>query len=294
MSLQIIQKRLEESKSLKASLGLKLNKYAANVMAEIIKTKGDKNGDLTVCTPDSIVSAVKKACDLRLEIDGRQHCHLIRFNNNKGTKNDPYWVAEVEMWVGYKGLIYSIKRAFPDANIDCQLVYEGDDFKLIKEGDSTVYNLVRNNPFADDSKIIGGFCYISYTAGGRLRSFCETMSLSEIKKIRGCAKQDHIWSKWFAEKAKVAIIKRACKVHFAGINQELDDIIEYDNKEYSDPRVVEPIEKESIDSEKAFELQELIKSKNKDEKAICKIYKIDSIIQLPVDKYETLKEALCK
>lgn len=284
MSLQIIQKRLEESKSLQATLGVKLNKYAANVMAEIIKTRGDaKGGDLTLCTPGSIVSAVKKACDLQLEIDGRQHCHLIKYKN------------EANLQVGYRGLIYSIKRAFPDANIDCQLVYEGDEFKLIKEGDSTMYNLVRNNPFADDSKIIGGFCYISYTLGGRLRSFCETMSLSEINKIKGCAKQQFIWNKWFAEKAKVAIIKRACKIHFAGINQDLDEVIDYDNKEYDlESKVVEPIEKELIDSEKAFELQELIKKSGKDEKDICSIYQIESIIQLPLDKYEVLKGALCK
>lgn len=278
--LELIKNTIFNSPVLQTILGVDLQKYGTEIVAEIGKTRGT-DADLTACNPSSIVAAIKKACDLKLTIDGRQHCHLVRYGK------------DVNLQIGYRGFVYAIKRAYPDANIDVQLVYKGDEFKLIKEGDTTTYSLVRSNPFATEQDIVGGFCYISYTVGDRLVSFCETMSLAEINKIKGCAKQDFIWKKWFEEKAKVAIIKRACKIHFSGINDEIQKISEFDNQEYDLEKEV-TIDVDTIDSEKAFELQELIKAKGKNEQDICKLYKIDSIIQLPLGKYETLKGALCK
>lgn len=280
MGLELIKNTIFNSPVLQTILGADLQKYGTEIVAEIGKTKGT-DADLTICNPSSIVAAIKKACDLKLTIDGRQHCHLIKYGK------------EVNLQVGYRGFVFAIKRAYPDANIDVQLVYKGDEFKLIKEGDTTTYSLVRSNPFATEQDIVGGFCYISYTLGDRLVSFCETMSIAEINKIKGCAKQDFIWKKWFEEKAKVAIIKRACKIHFSGINDEIQKISEFDNQDYDLEKEV-TIDGDTIDSEKAFELQELIKAKGKNEQDICKLYKIDSIIQLPLSKYETLKGALCK
>lgn len=278
--LELIKNTIFNSPVLQTILGVDLQKYGTEIVAEIGKTRGT-DADLTICNPFSIVAAIKKACDLKLTIDGRQHCHLIKYGK------------DVNLQIGYRGFVYAIKRAYSDANIDVQLVYKGDEFKLIKEGDTTTYSLVRSNPFATEQDIVGGFCYISYTLGDRLVSFCETMSITEINKIKGCAKQDFIWKKWFEEKAKVAIIKRACKIHFSGINDEIQKISEFDNQEYDLEKEV-TIDVDTIDSEKAFELQELIKAKGKNEQDICKLYKIDSIIQLPLAKYKTLKGALCK
>jgi len=279
-SLQLIKESILGSPVLQSILGEDLQRYGTEIIAEIGKTKGS-DADLTICNPSSIVAAIKKACDLKLTIDGRQHCYLIKYGK------------DVNLQIGYRGFVYAIKKAYQDANIDVQLVYKGDEFKLIKEGDTTTYSLIRSNPFASEQDIVGGFCYISYTLGDRLVSFCETISIAEINKIKGCAKQDFIWKKWFEEKAKVAIIKRACKIHFSGINDEIQKISQFDNQDYDLEKEV-IIDSDTIDSEKAFELQELIKAKGKSEQEVCKLYKIDSIIQLPLAKYETLKGALCK
>jgi phage RecT family recombinase len=275
-----IKSRLEQSPLLKEVLGKGKDKYILSVLSEISKSASDPKKDLTKCTPESIVNAVKQANDLSLEIDSRQHCHLIKYGNT------------ANLQVGYRGYIYSIKRAYPDANIDCKLVYEGDNFTLKKEGDTTTYSLDIDNPFAKRDKVVGGFCYISYTSGGRMISFCETMSIEEINKIKGCAKQGFIWDKWFEEKAKVAIIKRACKVHFSGIN-EIANITEFDNEEFDFEQVNQVAEvQKSIDSEQAFEIEELAKKAKKSVEDICKIYQIDSIIQLPIGNFEKLKQNL--
>jgi len=194
------------------------DKYITSILNEIQKTKGSKQ-DLTECTVNSIVSCIKQAHDLGLEIDGRQHCHLVKYKN------------EAQLQVGYRGFIYAIKRAYPDANIDCRLVYEGDKFTLKKEGDITTYSLDVENPFAKRDKIIGGFCYISYSLGEKKLSFCEVMNIDEINKIKDCAKQAFIWNAWFEEKAKVALIRRACKIHFSSI-QQLSNLEQHDNKDF--------------------------------------------------------------
>jgi len=292
MSLQLIENGLNNSELLKTQLGSNHNKYVISVLNEIKKTANDDKKSLVNCTPDSIISAIKQACDLQLEIDGRQHCHLVKYNKNTGTKESPKWISEAQLQVGYRGFIYSIKRAYPDANIDCKLVYEGDSFVVKSEGDTTTYSLEIKDPFAKKEKIIGGYCHISYTLGGRLVSFCETMSLAEINKIKGKAKQDSIWQEWFEEKAKVAIIRRACKIHFSGI-QQIEQITEFDNQDYDLEKVGE-LEIETIDSEQGIEIGNLAKVKGVDVANICKFYGIDLIINLPASKFEQVINQLKK
>lgn len=223
----IIQNKLNESPLLNQVLGKDKERYVQNVIVEISKTAGDNYKDLTKCTILSLATAVKQAHDLGLEIDGRQHCHLIKYGN------------KAVLQIGYRGFIYAIKRAYPDANIKCGLVYEGDGFTLKEEGDLTTYSFDRVNPFNTKEKektkkkdeIIGGFCYISYTCGKRLVSFCETMSIEEINKIKNCAKSQSIWNTWFEEKAKVALIRRGCKIHFNGIGK-INEMEEFDNQDF--------------------------------------------------------------
>ena len=290
MTLQLIENNLNNSVLLKTKLGANHNKYVISVLNEIRKTIGDNNKDLSKCTFLSIESSIKQACDLQLEIDGRQHCHLVKYNKNTGTKENQKWISEAQLQVGYRGFIYSIKRAYSDANIDCKLVHEGDLFVVKSEGDTTTYSLEIKDPFAKKEKIIGGYCHISYTLGGRLVSFCETMSLAEINKIKGKAKQDSIWQEWFEEKAKVAIIRRACKIHFSGI-QQIEKITEFDNQDYDLEKVVNP-EIETIDSDQGIEIENLLKKALISKEKFCKVFKINSIIDLPLAKFEEAKTRL--
>jgi len=221
-----IKEGLSNSSIINNILSTNKDKYITSVLNEIQKTMGDQKKDLSQCSVTSIVSAIKQAHDLQLEIDSRSHCHLVRYFNKD--KNQ----LEANLQVGYRGFVYAIKRAYPDVNIDCRLVYEGDKFTLKKEGDITTYTLEVENPFAAKDKIIGGFCYISYSLNGKQLSFCEVMNIDEINKIKNCAKQDFIWKSWFEEKAKVALIRRACKVHFSAIQTQIADLEEHDNEEF--------------------------------------------------------------
>lgn len=281
MSLQLIENGLNNSELLKIQLGSNHNKYVISVLNEIKKTANDDKKSLVNCTPDSIISAIKQACDLQLEIDARQHCHLVKYGNN------------ATLQVGYRGFIYAIKRAYPDANIDCKLVYKGDVFTIRSEGDTTTFSLEVKDAFSrSQADVIGGYCHISYTVGNRLVSFCETMSLADINKIKGKAKQDFIWKEWFEEKAKVAIIRRACKIHFSGI-QQIEQITEFDNQDYDLEKVVEA-EIETIDSGQGIEIGNLAKVKGIPIASICKFYGLASglIIDLPATKFQEVMDKL--
>jgi len=233
------------------------NKYINSVLLEITKSKADPKKDLSVCTPLSILTAVKQAVDLGLEIDGRKHGHLIKRNINVGTKDNPKWVAECQFQVGYAGFIYAIKRALPDINIVVNLVKQGDIFQINKNNDLDEYTHTYKDPFAGQDKIIGGYCYISFTLNGNKYAKIETMSKQEIDKIKSCAKSTDIWDKWYEEKAKVAIIRRACKILFAGLNNDkLNNLVNKDNEDYDlnqepkqEPRIINDLPKVQFDEE---------------------------------------------
>ena len=82
------------------------------------------------------------------------------------------------------------------------------------------------------------------------------------------------------------------ELHFSGIN-EIANITEYDNKEFNFDQESQIKEvQESINSDQAFEIEELVKKAKKSVEDICKIYQIDSIIQLPIGNFEKLKQNL--
>jgi phage RecT family recombinase len=249
------------------------NKYIKSVLLEITKSKSDPKKDLSVCSPLSILTAVKQAIDLGLEIDSRQHCHLVKYGTN------------VNLQVGYRGFIFAIKRAFPDANIVVNLVKEGDIFSIRKDGDIEEYTHTIKDPFAGQDKIIGGYCYISFTLGNRKIAKIETVSKAEIVKIKNSAKQLFIWNDWFEEKAKVAIIRRGCKVIFAGLNNEqIDNLVNKDNENFdlnqetkSEPKVINDlpkvdfeVENEAVEEQEATLTQEEIDAIKAEEFRVAK------------------------
>lgn len=57
-------------------------------------------------------------------------------------------------------------------------------------------------------------------------------------------------------------------------------------------KIESELDEETISSDQAFELQELAAKSNQDLTKICKIHGIDTIIQLPISKFEALKNKL--
>ncbi len=191
-------------------------KYAASVLAEVERTAGAKNNDLTKCQPESIAQSMIDAAKFRLEIDGRQYAHLISYG------------GKATFQIGYRGFIAKIAEYYQDVDYTDGAIYEGDQFSISEKDGFAEYTLERKDPFADESKLVGVFVSISYTKGGRKFQKVATMNKAEIQKVRACAKQKFIWDAWYVEKALVACIKRASKKQFQTVSG-LQEMIRYDN-----------------------------------------------------------------
>jgi recombinational DNA repair protein RecT len=191
--------------------------YASSVLAEVERNIGTDK-DVSKCRPQSIVQAMIDSARLKLFIDARQHCHLIKFGEN----------ATIQ--IGYRGYINKIKDHFKDCHIHYDTIMEGDIFKMSTSDSHDTYSHVKADPLNDKyDQVKGVYVAISYVIGDRSIQKVTVLSRSMIDRIKGTAKTAYIWRDWYIEKAIAACIKRACKIHFAGIT-EIQEVIQYDNE----------------------------------------------------------------
>lgn len=199
-------------------------KYISSVLQEIKKTEWvpgmdtkHQAKDLTICTVDSIMSAMIDAASFRLPIDGRQLAHLVKYQN------------KASLQIGYKGFLYKIAEHYKNVDFTAEPVFEGDDLRISDQGGFQTYTHIKAAPFQrDEKKMTGLIACLAYSDGDGRRSKVAALAKSEIDQIRGAAKQDYIWKAWYFEKAKVAGLKRLCKIHFATA-LGVQEMVQYDN-----------------------------------------------------------------
>lgn len=199
--------------------------YAGSVVGELekIAASGDsKKMAILNCSPQSIVQTMIDAAKFRLMIDGRQLAHLVKYGN------------ECTLQIGYRGYIAKVAEHYENTDLNVFPVYEGDVVQISGADGFDRYTHERANAFEDSiDKFKGVIAVLYYKKGGREFQKVITMTKKEIGQIRKAAKQDFVWSAWFIEKAKVAAVKRICKLQFASISI-LQEMIAYDNQRHFD------------------------------------------------------------
>ncbi|PHS61049.1 MAG: hypothetical protein COB09_19060 [Thalassobium sp.] len=229
-SLQLIETELKQPATMgRMSLALgftdvddpaaknEARKYISSVLAEIEKTAGDPKKDLTMCSAPSIIRCMVDAAKMKMQIDGRQHAHLIKYGNN------------ATLQIGYRGYLAKIKQAYPDAVFTVQPVYQGDEITVWHEDGNQFYKYVNNNLFSSgENNFLGILFAVTYTDGGRQVSKVSDVSKERVDRAKSAAKQKYVWGSDYIEKAKAAAIKNACKHLFASIT-DLQTVMRYDN-----------------------------------------------------------------
>lgn len=198
-----------------------IKEYASSVLMEVEKSMSDPKKDLSRCAPESLIQCMIDSAKFKIKIDGRQHAHIVKFGNN------------ATLQIGFRGFIAKIREVMPSSDINAFAVYDGDELTISSENGFDTYSHKRGNPFANEKDLNGVVGVLYYQKEGKEFQRVLAMSKDEVTKIRGVAKQDFIWSKWFVEKAKVAVIKRLCKVTFAEISS-IQELVDFDNKENFD------------------------------------------------------------
>lgn len=186
--------------------------FVASVLNEIRKSSTDSDKDLTVCTPDSIVNCCIDAANMGLAIDGRQHAHLIK----RG--------ANATLQIGYRGYLDRLGKHLKGFVPVVECVYKADAIIVGRKGDQAICEHTPANPFGtqNDTDVVGAYAYLSWMTGNKRVSVVTTIDRATINKIMAVAKTKSIWNAWFTEKVKVAVIRRACKMHFSALTDDLD------------------------------------------------------------------------
>ena len=179
-----------------------------------LQTVTDRNNRpaVDVCTKESICN-----CFLEMVIKGlsvaKKQCYFIVTGN------------QLSFWEDYRGKLMRAKRDTPIAEVNAQVIYEGDDFAYTVD-ENGQYQLVKHETKLgniDINKIIGAYAVVINKDGTR---HLEIMTMAMIRNswMQGAAKGNSgAHTKFTDQMCKKSVIARACKVELGAADDEAED-----------------------------------------------------------------------
>jgi recombination protein RecT len=160
---------------------------------------------LKECSPGSFYGAVIKAVQLGLEPGVLGHAYLLPFKNSRTNS------YEVQLIIGYKGMIELIRRSGQILEIVARPVYEGDTLE-ISYGIDTVFKHVPY--FMVDGAVKGDLkgvtLDVKFKDGGRLIDYMPRTEIDEHRQ-RSLAKDSGPWKTDYEAMALKTIIRKNFK-----------------------------------------------------------------------------------
>jgi recombination protein RecT len=225
----------------------------ADRLVRLAVTEFRKNPSLRECTPESLLGAVMQAAQVGLEPDALGSVYLVPFNNKKKDQNGKeYWVKEVQLQIGYKGLIELVRRSGQVTSIVANEVYENDEFEFEYGLEEKLYH--KPTMGTERGKLICFYAYARFKDGGHA---FHVMSVEQINQIRDKFSKsqkngNHFgpWKDHYESMAKKTVIKQLVKYMPISIeiqnNIVTDETVHSSFKEQPKP-VYEFDEKDVID-----------------------------------------------
>ena len=150
-----------------------------------------KNPAILECTKDSMFLAFVEAATMGLDPSVSNSCFFIP-RSNKGVK-------ELSMQVGYRTIINWVMNSGLIADINVEVVYEGEEFEIIAGTSPAIIH----KPNPDIEKNWENIRYVYGIAntvnGGKIWRYLDK---KEIEKRRSKAKTEYIWKEWPVEMTK--------------------------------------------------------------------------------------------
>jgi len=116
-------------------------------------------------------------------------------------------------------------KNYPNAIIDLDLVFSGDDFEIKKENGKVIYNHTIANPFGKKLEtLIGGYCIVRIAGRGEFQT---TMAKEELDKHKELSNMKYLYNDWWQELYKKTLLRKNLKFHF---EDEFADIQEVDDE----------------------------------------------------------------
>ena len=171
-------------------------------MVRIVTTEMRKNPDLMKCEPTSMFGAVIQCSQIGLEPGGTLgHAYLIPFNNRKKS------IMEVQLIIGYRGMIDLARRSGQIASITANCFYENDEFSF-RHGINQQLDHIPSN--GDHGKMIGAYAVAKLKDGGYQ---FEVMYKNAIDAIKEKSKTSRFgpWVDHYDEMARKTVVRRLFK-----------------------------------------------------------------------------------
>ena len=276
-----------------------VNKFMATLSLEV-----QKNPKLGACS--NLIDVAKDVASFGLIIGGlAQQSYLIPYTKKSKEGNQWTETTTAQLIIGYKGYVAKLEEA--GYSIEVELVTKEElDKGFFQEtrgsNPQIIHNPIRSG-IRDRDNIALAYCILS--KDGK-QTFC-VLSKEEIEEMAKTEKwitgEDgkksktrglgNVWESEqrttdFGQMCLKTVIRNAVKKVNLRIANEMSS---YEGKRDEQIINVTP-EIQTIDSEQAFELEELLTSANIDKGDFCKVYKIDSIIQLSLAKFQEAKTRL--
>lgn len=172
-------------------------------LSRIALTELRKTPLLADCDPYSFMGALIQCAQLGLEPgSGLGHAYLIPFKR------------QVQLIVGYQGMIDLTMRSGRVDSIYADLVYEDDEFDyLIENGKQVLKHRPNFKAIRSEAQI--KLVYAIANMKGSEVPLIEVMSIGEVNQIekqtRKGASKSNVWTKYFGEMAKKTAIRRLWK-----------------------------------------------------------------------------------
>lgn len=206
----------------------------ADRLIRLAVTEFRRNPALRECTPESLLGAVMQAAQAGLEPDAFGSCYLVPFNNKKkGPDGKEYWVKEVQLVIGYKGLIELVRRSGQVTSIVANEVYENDEFEFEYGLNEKLYHKPKLD--GDRGNLKCFYAYARFKDGGYAFTVMSVEQINQIRdKFSKSRKNGEIYGPWkdhYESMAKKTVIKQLIK--YMPISVEIQNQIVMDETVHS-------------------------------------------------------------
>lgn len=191
---------------IKAQMALALPKHlTADRLARIATTEMRRVPALANCSPESFLGAIMQCAQLGLEpSNGLGQAYLIPFGNGK----DKQGRANVQLIIGYRGMIDLARRSGQIVSLSARSVYEKDEFSYQYGLHEDLHH--KPNEDGETGELTHVYAVAKLKDGGVQ---FEVMSRKQIESVRSQSKaaNNGPWVTHFDEMAKKTVIRRLFK-----------------------------------------------------------------------------------
>ena len=174
----------------------KNSRMDANRLLAMVSAEMRRCPKILDCTKESIQAAVSLSARLMLEPDpALGYFYLIPYKTN------------LQVIIGYKGLLELAMRSPTLKSIYAQEVFENDEFSVLLGTEKTIHH---RPAMKDRGDLIAVYAVAEYTTGAKEIEFMSKQEVDAIRK-RSKSSGDGPWSNDYASMARKTVLRRMTK-----------------------------------------------------------------------------------